>query len=286
MDIKIHKKKSKKEHKTEKSDAIVFWLSAGIIVSFLLFVFCVIIYIINSNRIISVVQTCITDSPQVSETTLDAFSELQAFYKDSSNFNVVSLLYVLISSILMGTLGLYVQRQKERLDAFEQKKELFEKDIQKYTNRLNNLKSSISINKKSLNELKIQMINSEEKQTYLSITQSLSIALNFATSINSICSHQIVNQEFLSEYTTRFRDAICEVLKYQEVEFEKISIENTLFIGKQIGSIVDLLNFATLKSNGAFSKETHEEFLSYCKSISKKLKKITKTDILIEKSYF
>lgn len=271
----MQKNKSKEKRRKEKQDIVVYWLSVGIALSFLLFVFCVFIYILNSNRIISVIEACSTNVEKLTNETITIFSQLQEFYKDASNFNVISLLYVLISSVLMGTLGLYVQRQKERLDLFEEKKESFEQDIRNYTNKLNDLKKSINENKKNLKIVKKQTENNKEYQSFLSIIQNLGIALNFATNINSICSHENINEETLSEYATRFRDAIGDILYHTKCDFQKFSDNNTFFIRKQIGSIIDLLAFAKSKGKDAFSKETYDEFVGYCEELLKRLKKLS-----------
>lgn len=267
--------------KKTKHDIIVVFLTAGIILSFLIFAFCVVIYIINSYRINNIVFECTEKSDQVAINAVNTFKELQNYYKDANNFNIISLLYVLISTVLMGTLGLYVQRQKERLDNFENKKEKiesevnsFKENLKKCNEQLEGLQPKIESNQLSLSEMKEQIIYSQGYQSYFTLIQKLGVSLNYATNINSICSAQVINTQVLSEYTTRFRDIMNELIKYDDNSIKTISTQNKDFIITQIYSIIDILRFAINKSNGEYDEETHKEFIDYCQMFIKKLGKV------------
>lgn len=286
----------KKKTNTRKIDLVTFFLTAGIILSFGVFIFCVVIYIINSYNINSILESGMLNSKEITLEIIKIYEELQAYYKDATNFNIISLVYVLISSVFMGTLGLYVQRQKERLDNFEDKREKYITEINELSKKIDNInrnlstfeskikksgkkvKNQLTRSDKSLDKLKIDLENiqkqikkSEKEQSFLFITQKLSMSMAFAININSICNNDINNKILMSEYATRFRDNMMDICHFDKIDIKYMSKDNLEILKTQIYSIIDILDFALNKPNNNFDKEIHTEFVGYCNKITEKI---------------
>jgi len=124
---------------SKSTNSVTILLTIGVGISFLIFIFCVVIYILKSYHISTIINSMKCNT-SITQNDISAFEALQAYYKDATNFNIISLLYFLISSLFIGAIALYAQNLKERLDNFDEKRKILSEDIVKYkvTSKNNN----------------------------------------------------------------------------------------------------------------------------------------------------
>lgn len=98
-----------------RNSAATICLIVGIALSFAAFAFCVCVYIYETKQVHALAQT-LRQQKSIASSDLSWLQTLQGYYQSSSNFNIIMLVYGLISSVLVAWLGAYIERQKQRVD--------------------------------------------------------------------------------------------------------------------------------------------------------------------------
>jgi hypothetical protein len=218
----------------------------------------------------------------ITQIDIRTFEALQTYYRDSSNFNIISLLYVFISSVFIAALGLYIQNQKEKLDKFEDKRAELAKEIKKSEDDVEELTKEIKKNENDVAEIKNSAQKQEEKINNFSETvdlqyarvtalQYLGYAQVFAAIINSLCMNKAIKSEAVSEYVTRFRDSINNSFLKDSLKTLGLSNLNKKQFTNIINTIIDLLYFAVEKEHPGYTKDTHNGINGILKSLKELL---------------
>jgi len=236
-----------------KKDIIRPIIIIGIIFSFLLFIYGVGVYIYQSNQIFNIV-TCLTRKFPFNSDEIKSLEALQVYYRDSSNFNIISLVYIFISFILMGTLGMYVQHQKEQLEKFDQKSKTLFRKITQWDKDAKVLKSDLSDQINKNNNINIYL----DKFTIL---QDLSSAQTYAIQILTQCNNKEKFEE-MSVYTTWLRDIIFNHSLDEKIKRLSASSSDKPEIIKMIDSLIDILSMASHQNNSGYKKTTHDDFIN------------------------
>ena len=173
--------KKAKAARKERDYAKIF-LIAGVILSFLLFAFCVFSFIYKEIEITRFVQSAL----QSNTTNIDYIKEIQAYYRDASNYTLVSLIYAFIISVVAAFLGFIVERQKEKMNQYEKTIEAGQKELNSSLEKANIFVSQFEL------------------------LDSLHVALLQATTINYlVCSK--IGAEQVSQPITRLRDSFKHI---------------------------------------------------------------------------
>jgi hypothetical protein len=235
----------------------------GVVFSFLLFIYGVGVYIYQSKEIFSIVKSLTKDLP-LNSNEIESLKALQIYYRDSSNFNIISLVYIFISFILMGTLGMYVQHQKERMEGFEDKSKTLFRKITKRDNDVKELRDKLSEQINKIDNINIQL-------NKFTILQSLGNAQTYAIQIFTKCNNKEKKPEEMSVYTTWLRDIIYDRSLEEKINSISKSSCDKFELIKQIDGLVDILSGASHQNNSGYKKTTHDDFINKLNSYSKLL---------------
>ena len=274
-----------------------------VILSFLIFGFCVVKFAIGTAQInqtvLALTESIANNQPHsLSEYVIESFSQLQAFYRDASNFQIVSLLYVLISSVLIGALGLYVQEQRKRVDEADAKREKLEERIsaigksadeadakrvkleerisaigksaddrereaKKQQGELQLLTTGLNAQKNAMNEIiRIQSLSE--------FTQRLGVSLMYAATINILCSggESVDISVQASLLRTHLKNLTNDIRKSRYKEWIKdLTKDEKGMVIQQVNSIHDMLAFALSKNHEGFKETAFSGFAQYCEEL-------------------
>ncbi|MDR1002585.1 MAG: hypothetical protein LBL82_04875 [Oscillospiraceae bacterium] len=271
-------------------------LFSVVLLSVLLFVFCVIKFFAENNRIADTVLDLANNS-NISNSDLIRFEAIQGYYKDTSNFQIVSLINTFIITVITGLFALHINEQKNKLDEINGKvkettllSDVLQKDLKneskEITKNIDNLKGkfkkasqkSDDLQEKISEKLKEASQKSdnlqkdleldERKITFASFANDLNTILMFASSLNAMCNTPNMQAGDVTGFTTRIRDSFRKAINSSEklVQLQPTYEEKT-GITDIIGDIEDILNFAALGENKGYPKPTQTEFGKYCDEI-------------------
>jgi len=105
---------------SERLITISLMVSISLCVS--LFLFAVVVYAINELSTSRFVTAALTSNSPLKKENLETIRALSDYYKDASNFNIISLIYVLASSFLVSVLSFFFKKAKD--DMSKQKKDI------------------------------------------------------------------------------------------------------------------------------------------------------------------
>ena len=254
MENDVNEKKGNTDTKKEgKAGAKL--LFGVVALAFLIFAVCVIKFFCDGCKIRDSVLNLINNSRHLTLDNIMVIKDLQTYYKDASNFQIVTLLYVLISAVIMGVLGLYTKEQKDRVD-------IINKNVEERIKKIDS------------GQEKLQTLMDENQDGFdrLFFFQQLGIALTHASQINVLCQSE-GNPSDITMYITRLRDCLRALEKSCHGDWVKnLSEDNKEIILKQIGSVVDMLDFAYNEKYVGYTEVTHCEFMEYCESLLNRLK--------------
>ncbi|MCL2165251.1 MAG: hypothetical protein FWH55_12905 [Oscillospiraceae bacterium] len=215
-------KKGSNPGKEDANKKIAFWLKLGIIIAFALFVGCIGLYIASQVFITWSVRSLLINVKHIDAALIEILKDIQAYFKDSSNYNIVNLIYTFITAVLIGCLAMFVQNQKSKIDSFETKVSEKHEEMKALGDTL----TTYNVTK--------------------DILQKLNLAVSFVSEIATVStiSH---DEHLISLFSVKYRDYMGEIKKHLEKQKEqKIVFDKNemVFLATQLCLILDLLQFA------------------------------------------
>ena len=206
-------------NKESANKKIASLLKSGVLIAFLLFAGCIVLYVLSQFYIASSVRSLLDNIGHIDPVVVGILKDIQVYFKDSSSFNIVNLIYTFITAVLIGCLAMFVQNQKEKIDSFEENVDEKHKEIEELGKTL----TSYSITKDILQKLNLAVIFTTEISTVSTISQ---------------------DESLISLFSSRYRDCMGEIKKHlaaKTIEFDKSEM---VFLDSQLCMIRDLLQFS------------------------------------------
>jgi len=277
----------KKHPKAEKPDRLVAgMLAASILLSSVLFAYCVVVFMRRERAIEASAANAMTiinrlkpkdmaDVENIKELMREAVEYYRAYmdyYKENSSSNLVALVYGLISTALVGVLGIFVQRQKDRIDKLNEEFEKRSAQSEKFSNESGHrLKEFDLLYKSTELDIEKRMIALkgfdsviEEKQKALEgLTSSITIQQETLEEFNDFIQEK---QKALEE----FNDSIQEKQKALEEFNNSLTVQmHRLSAVKAFDGIMQQTNqimihstvlYGTISSDSSADEDTINSF--------------------------
>jgi len=244
-----------------------YFITFGICLCVLMFIFGVAVYFLKSCQIANSVNNAL-QKKSIEPTDIEWIKEVPAYYRDTSNFNMMQLIYMLISTILSGSMVAFVFRQFENISSKE-------KNVNATLSKINDIAGDIEEKKLHINKTVIDITNQEkyivgyyeeiskvskrwdeyeiERLVYIILVNSSMLYSLLSTSENS--QKLTLPISMLRKYLPEVKKQIIELINKQTVSHEK-----NKQIKNAISSVIDQLipvqkEFRALSDNGSTKEE-------------------------------
>jgi len=229
---------------------ITYLLVASISLCVLLFFFAVIVYTVNAFELTRFVNA----NSALSKQSLDTIRALADYYKEAQNFNVIALIYVLVSSVLVSGLGYFFKKAKDDMD---KEKNVMEKQRNEIQDKVENMKSEL------------ERINVFTK--YGNIVQHSYLALVHSSALLTAWCSIPSDVDAISASVVPLRDiflALVDLLPSSTILWDqtlKTELRENLY---QVKRLLDIIKS---KSSGQVQDDVNG-FLGYCNECIRRLR--------------
>jgi hypothetical protein len=241
-------------------------LVAGVVLSFALFVSSIVFGFVKSNETsqhvnmaLDIIQSIkIEDEGGVRQLqiimneTVEYFRTLMGYQKESSNANMIALIYGIMSTTLVAGMGWLVQSQKKQVEGFDEKMRKKEEELNKLEESMHAMKSETEF-QQSMQQINLALMCSAQLCGIITInpnTQDISA---------SVTSLRDVFKEIEDDFIIIQRNSDLPATSKEQLSHNLSAVYRQLEIAKEI--------MDRNKWEGAYEKETSVELIESCQGL-------------------